>query len=327
MKRGKQTCKILKEIRRQIAEANDIEFITSECQYQGDCLGTCPKCEAEVRYLEQQLERKRIAGKAIAVLGISAGILTMVPVKADAQQVKDTTIEEKQRITVAEKECELPGVIETAPEFPGGQAKLLEYIKTNLRYPDPECCISGRVIVQFKVMKDGSIDEVKVARGLHPLFDQEALKVISGMPKWNPGKIMNRPVNVLYTIPITFKYKTNDSTKLPKTHILETGTKVSTKDKFIKVRGKVVDVNGNPMAGAMVYGDQDKQYDNSTDAKGYFELTISREHSLLISYIGYKNQKIKLNKYQSPYITIVLHEAEAVIMGEVVIKNEERKIP
>ncbi len=60
MVRGKQTCKILKEIRRQIAEANDIEFITSECQYQGDCLGTCPKCEAEVRYLEQQLERKRL---------------------------------------------------------------------------------------------------------------------------------------------------------------------------------------------------------------------------------------------------------------------------
>ena len=65
MARGKQTCKILKEIRQQIAEANDIEFITSECQYQGDCLGTCPKCEAEVRYLEQQLERKRRVGKAV----------------------------------------------------------------------------------------------------------------------------------------------------------------------------------------------------------------------------------------------------------------------
>lgn len=79
MKRGKQTCKILKDIRRQIAEANDIEFITSECQYQGDCLGTCPKCEAEVRYLEQQLERKRMAGKAITILGISAGLAAMAP--------------------------------------------------------------------------------------------------------------------------------------------------------------------------------------------------------------------------------------------------------
>lgn len=77
MKKGKQTCRILKEIRRQIAEVNDIEFITSECQYQGDCLGTCPKCEAEVHYLEQQLERKRMAGKAITILGISAGVMTM----------------------------------------------------------------------------------------------------------------------------------------------------------------------------------------------------------------------------------------------------------
>lgn len=79
MKKGKQTCRILKDIRRQIAEANDIEFITSECQYQGDCLGTCPKCESEVRYLEQQLERKRMAGKAITVLGISAGLVAMSP--------------------------------------------------------------------------------------------------------------------------------------------------------------------------------------------------------------------------------------------------------
>lgn len=79
MKRGKQTCKILKDIRRQIAEANDIEFITSECQYQGDCLGTCPKCEAEVRYLEQQLERKRMAGKVVTILGISAGLVAMTP--------------------------------------------------------------------------------------------------------------------------------------------------------------------------------------------------------------------------------------------------------
>ncbi len=77
MARGKQTCKILKEIRRQIAEANDIEFITSECRYKGDCPGTCPKCEAEVRYLEQQLRARSLAGKAIALAGISAGMILM----------------------------------------------------------------------------------------------------------------------------------------------------------------------------------------------------------------------------------------------------------
>ena len=77
MDKGKNTCKILKEIRRQIAEANDIEFITSECRYQGDCLGTCPKCEAEVRYLEQQLEKKRLAGKAATIIGVSMGITSL----------------------------------------------------------------------------------------------------------------------------------------------------------------------------------------------------------------------------------------------------------
>ena len=74
MKRGKQTCRILKEIRRQIAEANDIDFITSECQYQGDCLGTCPKCEAEVRYLEKQLLSRQRAGLSIKTVGVSLGL-------------------------------------------------------------------------------------------------------------------------------------------------------------------------------------------------------------------------------------------------------------
>lgn len=86
MARGKQTCKILKEIRRQIAEANGIEFATSECRYKGDCLGTCPKCEAEVRYLEQQLRVRSLAGKAVALAGISAASLAMLmPMTSEAQ--------------------------------------------------------------------------------------------------------------------------------------------------------------------------------------------------------------------------------------------------
>ncbi|PWL62486.1 MAG: hypothetical protein DBY35_03090 [Bacteroidales bacterium] len=90
MARGKQTCKILKEIRRQIAEANDIEFVTSECRYKGDCLGTCPKCEAEVRYLEQQLRARSLAGKAVAFAGISAASIAMLmPMTSEAQTATD----------------------------------------------------------------------------------------------------------------------------------------------------------------------------------------------------------------------------------------------
>ena len=74
MNRGKKVCKILKEIRQQIAERNDIELFISECHYQGECKGTCPKCEAEVRYLENELNQRRQLGKAVALTGISLGM-------------------------------------------------------------------------------------------------------------------------------------------------------------------------------------------------------------------------------------------------------------
>ncbi len=76
MTRGKRICRILKDIRRQIAENNDIELITSECKHQGDCLGTCPKCEAEVRYLERELEKRQRLGKAITLAGLAVTLST-----------------------------------------------------------------------------------------------------------------------------------------------------------------------------------------------------------------------------------------------------------
>lgn len=72
---GKSKCKILKDIRRQIAQDNDIAYVTSECKFQGDCSGTCPKCEAELRYLEEELRKRQQAGKAIAVAGIAATLM------------------------------------------------------------------------------------------------------------------------------------------------------------------------------------------------------------------------------------------------------------
>ena len=75
MTRGKQACKILKEIRKQIAAENDINLVIEECTYKGDCKGTCPKCEAEVRYLERELEKRQRMGKAAVFAGMSLGTL------------------------------------------------------------------------------------------------------------------------------------------------------------------------------------------------------------------------------------------------------------
>ena len=71
---GKQKCKILRELRREIAAANDLTYVTEECQFKGECRGTCPKCEAEVRELERQLDRKAKVGRAFAAVGLSAAI-------------------------------------------------------------------------------------------------------------------------------------------------------------------------------------------------------------------------------------------------------------
>lgn len=72
--KGKNKCKILKEIRQRIADENDIPYVTRECTYRGDCTGTCPRCEAELRYLEQELEKRRSLGKTVAVAAVAAGL-------------------------------------------------------------------------------------------------------------------------------------------------------------------------------------------------------------------------------------------------------------
>ena len=72
--KGKEKCRALKEIRRQVAEANDIPYVVSQCTHKGDCKGTCPKCEAELQYLERELALRKNLGKAVAITGISMGV-------------------------------------------------------------------------------------------------------------------------------------------------------------------------------------------------------------------------------------------------------------
>ena len=89
MVKGKSTCKLLKNIRQQIADANGISYRPKECQHKGDCAGTCPACEEEIRYLERELKARKGNGFGMKVAGIAAGICTTVmPMTAAAQAVK-----------------------------------------------------------------------------------------------------------------------------------------------------------------------------------------------------------------------------------------------
>lgn len=100
-------------------------------------------------------------------------------------------------------------MVEEMPEFKGGNKALMDYLAANLKYPKGAETkgTQGRVIVQFIVNTDGSIDDAKVVRSVDPELDAEALRVINGMPKWKPGTQKDEPVRVKYTVPVVFRLK------------------------------------------------------------------------------------------------------------------------
>ncbi len=388
MYKGKSTCETLKSIRKQIADANEIPYEPRVCTHKGDCMGTCPACESEMRYIENQLNIRKMAGKAVKIVGL-ATVMTLaacnsisttdsynpkleagdemegeivdrrrmevenlpekpfVPVEdtvyAEGEDLfdeivhsecpydivdflinnlnypiarlkSDTRVEipvvvifnveddgsisnvrvkdpvhpdlDKEAISVVQKmprwkpamsngrlvrskfhvtimfpnipypepnyqsdslvttlglvRCDVDStsskkemgsksdsnydddddmimgmIVEQKPVFPGGQKALMEFLKSNLVYPKAarDSSIQGRVIVKFTVEKDGSITDVEVVRGVHPALDEEAVRVVSMMPKWKPGTQMGDTVRTKFTLPVLFKINQEESKK------------------------------------------------------------------------------------------------------------------
>ena len=105
MTKGKSICKVLKGIRKQVADANDIPYEPIECHHEGDCLGTCPACESEVSYIENQLDLRRKLGKAVVVVGLSTGLLAMTGCNGCAPVVG---LSEKNRNNLGERCDSMP---------------------------------------------------------------------------------------------------------------------------------------------------------------------------------------------------------------------------
>jgi TonB family protein len=97
-------------------------------------------------------------------------------------------------------------IVEDMPEFPGGEPELRKFIANNIEYPAiaQEKGIQGRVYVTFVVDKNGEVANARIARGVDPSLDKEALRVVNSLPKWTPGKQRGEAVNVSYTVPINF---------------------------------------------------------------------------------------------------------------------------
>ena len=112
-----------------------------------------------------------------------------------------------EQVEQKEEETKVFEVVEQMPQFPGGDAALMQYLSSHIKYPvvAEENGIQGRVVCTFVVERNGSISDVRVVKSVDPSLDKEAVRVIKGMPNWIPGKQNGSAVRVKYTVPVTFK--------------------------------------------------------------------------------------------------------------------------
>lgn len=307
MARGRSICNVLKQIRKQIADVNGIGYAPTPCRFKGECRGTCPACEAEVRFIERELDMRRMAGKAVTLLGLSVGMASLTAChetpKTSKAKNKTETVVERTRIATGDidgdiafpsgspvrtmvkftppeiavnhkqkrnrhgktlfsspeniqtgdieikpntiitdttdvcnatdtieykavpsylitGEIQAPAAIrnkkgddpnnpvysyvENSPQFQGGLQALTKYIADNLRYPNGNNDIHGRVVVNFIVERDGSLSDVKILRSVDPLLDKEALRIVNSMPKWLPGTHDGKVVRVEHYVAVKF---------------------------------------------------------------------------------------------------------------------------
>ena len=165
-----------------------------------------------IKMITKHEKAKGFWWKLLATLPVLA-LLLIVNARASAQQAKqteqtayETIIKDATDVKMVNNDS-IYQMVEVMPEFPGGTAKMMDYLSKNIKYPEEakEKGISGRVFLSFVIEKDGAVSNVKVAKGIGKECDDEALRVVKAMPKWKPGLQKGKPVRVNYMLPIFFK--------------------------------------------------------------------------------------------------------------------------
>lgn len=144
--------------------------------------------------------------KPIFLLALFCSISSSI---ALAQKVEKAEIPQGSTQTVPQPVEQVYVIVEQMPEFPGGQDEMMKFLAKTIKYP-PQALkddVEGKVYVSFIIAKTGIVRDVQVVKGIRQDLNDEAIRVISLMPAWRPGKQRARAVNVKYILPITFHHR------------------------------------------------------------------------------------------------------------------------
>ena len=160
------------------------------------------KKDSEVDPKDEMKTQEEIMSSKVAV-----GFANVIGNDESADVLRSKTLLVTEPVKPKEEENTVFEYVEQMPSFPGGDAALMQYLSKNIKYPPvaEEMGIQGRVICSFVVERDGSVSDIRIKRSVDPSLDKEAMRVVSAMPKWIPGRQNGQLVRVKYTLPVTFR--------------------------------------------------------------------------------------------------------------------------
>ena len=179
-------------------EKIEVEKVKSSIKFTAPVI----KKDDEVRPEDEMKSQDEIMNSKVAV-----GFANVIGNDESGEVLKAKEMIVNEPVKPKEEENKVFDVVEQMPSFPGGMAALMAYLQKSIKYPPvaEENGIQGRVVCTFVVERDGSVTDVRVAKSVDPSLDKEAVRVVSAMPRWIPGKQNGQSVRVKYTLPVTFR--------------------------------------------------------------------------------------------------------------------------
>ena len=188
--------------RKEVVKQEKVEQVVEKVKSSIKFTAPVIKKDDEVRPEDEMKSQDEIMNSKVAV-----GFANVVGNDESGEVLKAKEVLVTEPVKPKEEENKVFDVVEQMPSFPGGTAALMAYLQKAIKYPPvaEENGIQGRVICTFVVERDGSVTDVRVAKSVDPSLDKEAVRVVSAMPRWIPGKQNGQSVRVKYTLPVTFR--------------------------------------------------------------------------------------------------------------------------